>query len=180
MDNTPQTFNEERAGAAMLLERELKQAMIELQEINANEKSETDAIKAFYKTEREKAQARIDEIYVKLESWVNKEAGEKSFKTSLGRFQTTTTKAGSWVVPKNKGFMSKVPDEYKIQKTVESIDTNKIKTDTTVTSDGKVIFKETGEVLEGVTGTPAGKTTTKFYPADSFKEGVKEWAKDKK
>ena len=47
MDNTPQTFNEERAGAAMLLERDLKQAMIELQEINANEKSETDAIKEF-------------------------------------------------------------------------------------------------------------------------------------
>lgn len=180
MDSTPQTFNEERAGAAMLLERELKQEMIELQEINANEKSETDAIEAFYKAERGKVQARIDEIYVKLESWINKEAGEKSFKTSLGRFQTTTTKTGSWVVPKTKSFMSKVPDEYKTQKTVELIDSKKIKADTTVTPDGKVIFNETGEVLEGVTGTPAGKTTTKFYPADEFKEGVKEWAKDKK
>ena len=116
MEKTPQTFNEERAGAAMLLERELKQAMIELQEINANEKSETDAIKDFHKAERDKAQVRIDEIYVKLESWVNKEAGEKSFKTSLGRFQTTTTKTGSWVVPKTNSFMSKVPDEYKIKK----------------------------------------------------------------
>ena len=177
MDNTPQTFNEERAGAAMLLERELKQAMIELQEINTNE---TDAIKDFYKSERDKAQSRIDEIYVKLESWVNKDAGEKSFKTSLGRFQTTTTKTGSWVVPKTKSFISKVPDEYKIQKTVESLDSKKIKADTTVAPDGKVIFNETGEVLEGVTGTPAGKTTTKFYPADGFKEGVKEWEKDKK
>lgn len=180
MDNTPQTFNEERAGAAMLLERELKQEMIELQEINANEKSETDAIKDFYKAERDKAQARIDKIYVKLESWVNKDAGEKSFKTSLGRFQTTTSKTGSWVVPKSKSFMSKVPDEYKTNKTVEVIDSKKIKDDTTVTPDGKVIFNETGEVLEGVIGTPAGKTTTKFYPSDEFKEGVKEWAKDKK
>lgn len=180
MDNTPRTFNEERAGAAMLLERELKQAMIELEEINANEKSETDAIKDFYKAERDKAQAKIDEIYVKLESWINKEDGEKSFKTSLGRFQTTTTKTGSWVVPKTRNFMSKVPDEYKIQKTVESIDSKKIKADTTVAPDGKVIFNETGEVLEGVTGTPAGKTTAKFYPADGFKEGVKEWKKDKK
>ena len=180
MDNTPQTFNEERAGAAMLLERELKQEMVELQEINANEKSETDAIKDFYKTKRDKVQTRIDEIYVKLESWINKEAGEKSFKTSLGRFQITTTKAGSWVVPKNESFMSKVPDEYKTKKTVELIDSKKIKADTTVTPDGKVIFNETGEVLEGVTGTPAGKTTTKFYPADGFKKGVKEWAKGKK
>ena len=79
-----------------------------------------------------------------------------------------------------KNFMSKVPDEYKIQKTVESIDNKKLKADTTVAPDGKVIFNETGEVLEGVTGTPAGKTTTKFYPADGFKEGVKEWEKSKK
>lgn len=54
------------------------------------------------------------------------------------------------------------------------------KNTTKVTPDGKVIFNETGEVLEGVIGTPAGKTTTKFYPSDEFKEGIKEWAKDKK
>lgn len=173
------TYAEDYVGIMNLKLRDYKKKLIELQKLSKTKKLELQSVRDFYDPKIEEANHKINELQEELMGVVES-SGNKSLTSSLGRVTVSTSRNPKFKFPSDQDFMKSLPVEYTHLAEPElELEKQKLERDVTITDDGRVVFKDTGEIVKGASATPAGQKSFRFYPDGIFKNGVDKWEKKK-